>query len=107
MDKENILAAARNQKERGKEYEHKEEMRSSALGYAITLTLGFILAIVEYLTQGSIHLGMLSLGAVSVGVDALYLGLKMKKYGKAVFGAFMLLIAVLFVLIFIVQVVAA
>ena len=40
MDKENILAAARKQTNRGKEYEHNEEMRSSALGYAITLSLG-------------------------------------------------------------------
>ena len=32
MDKEQILNAARNEKHRGKEYENKEEIRSSALG---------------------------------------------------------------------------
>jgi hypothetical protein len=107
MDKEKILNAARNEKYCGKEYENKEEIRSSAIGYAITLALGFILALVEYFAQGHIHFGMLSLGAVSVGVDNLYLGIKMTKRRKVVFGVFMLLIAAFCVLIYIVQVVSA
>ena len=106
MDKEQILNAARNEKYRGKEYENKEEIRSSALGYAITLALGFILTLIEYFSQGHIHFGMLSLGAVAVGVDNIYLGIKMKKHGKVTWGAVMLLFAAICILIYIVQVVA-
>ena len=107
MDKEKILNAARNEKYRGREYENKEEIRSSALGYAITLALGFVLTLIEYFAQGYIHFGMLSLGAVAVGVDNIYLGIKMRKYGKVAWGSVMLLFAAICILIFIVQVVSA
>lgn len=107
MNKEQILNAARNEKYRGKEYENKEEIRSSALGYAITLVLGFLMALIEYFAQGRIHFGMISLGAVAVGVDNIYLGIKMKKYGKVAWGSVMLLFAAICILIFIVQVVSA
>ena len=106
MDKESILAKAQKEKYRGKEYENKVEIRSSAIGYAIVLALGFVLAIIEYCAQRRIHFGMLSLGAVAVGVDNLYLGIKMKKYSKVAFGSFMLLVAAMCILIFIVQVVS-
>ena len=107
MDKEQILNAARNEKYRGKEYENKEEIRSSALGYAITLALGFVLTLIEYFAQGHIHFGMLALGAVAVGVDNVFLGIKMKKYGKVAWGSVMLFFAAICILIFIVQVVSA
>ena len=107
MDKEQILNAARNEKYRGKEYENKEEIRSSALGSAITLALGFVLTLIEYFAQGHIHFGMLALGAVAVGVDNVYLGIKMKKYGKVAWGSVMLFFAAICILIFIVQVVSA
>ena len=107
MNKEQILNAARNEKYRGKEYENKEEIRSSALGYAITLVLGFLMALIEYFAQGRIQFGMISLGAIAVGVDNIYLGIKMKKYGKVAWGSVMLLFAAICILIFIVQVVSA
>ena len=105
MDKEKILNAARNEKYRGREYENKEEFRSTALGYAITLALGVGLTLVEYIVKGYIHFGMLSLGAVAVGVDNLYLGFKMKKYGKVAWGAMMLFFAAVFVMLYFVQVI--
>lgn len=106
MDKENILAAARNQKERGREYETKEAMRSNLLSYAATLLLGMILFVVEYFAKGTVHWGMIALGLVAVGVDTLYVGIRLKKPIKIALGAFALLIAALCVMFFIVQVVA-
>ena len=107
MNKDNILAAARREKFKGKEFENKEEIRSSTIGYAIVLILGIILVLVEYFAKGTLHFGMLALGATSVGVDNLFLGIKFTKYGKIIFGACMLFIAALFILIYIGQVVAA
>ena len=63
--------------------------------------------LVEYFAQGRIHFGMISLGAVAVGIDNIYLGIKMKKYGKVAWGSVMLLFAAICILIFIVQVVSA
>ena len=105
MDRESILAKARNEKYRGKEYENKVEIRSSAIGYAIILILGSVLTLIKYFANGIIDFGMVSLGAAAVGIDNIYLGSKIKKRGKLVWGCFMLFVAVICVLLYIVQVV--
>ena len=106
MDKDKILAAARNEKHKGKEFENKESARSSLLSSAIALFVGFALFLLEYFVKGSVNIGLIAIAMTAAGVDTLYAGIKLKRPYKTVIGVVQLLIAVLFVLFFIAKVVS-
>ena len=105
MDKDKILAAARNEKHKGKEFENKESARSGLLSSAIALIVGISLFLLEYLVRDSVNIGLIAVGMTACGVDYLYTGVKLKQHYKTVIGTVQLLIAILFVLLFIAKVV--
>lgn len=107
MDKDQILAAARNEKHKGKEFENKESARSGLLSSAIALIVGIGLFLLEYFVRESVNLGLIAVGVTACGVDYLYTGIKLKQHYKTVIGAVQLLVAILFVLLFVTKVVAA
>lgn len=106
MDKEKILADARNEKHKGKEFEIKESARSSLLSSSIALIVGIILFWLEYFVRDSVNIGLLAVGMTACGVDYLYTGIKLKQHYKTVIGVIQLLFALLFILLFVVKVVA-
>ena len=105
MDKDTILAAARNEKHKGKEFENKESARSGLLSSAIALLVGVGLFLLEYFVRDSVNIGLIAVGMTACGVDYLYTGVKLKQHYKTVIGTVQLLIAILFILLFIAQVV--
>lgn len=105
MDKDKILAAARSEKHRGKEFENKETTRSGLLGSAIALLVGVALFLLEYFLKGSINVGLIAVGMSAVGVDSLYEGIKLRRHYKTAFGVAQILLAILFILAFLVKVV--
>ena len=106
MDKDQILKAARTDKHRGKEFENKESVRSSLLGSAVSILLGIGLFLIEYFIQGSVNVGLIAVGMTAASVQWLYEGIKVKKIFLIIAGAFAGIIALLFILLFVAQVVA-
>ena len=48
MDRESVLARARSDKNRGKEYENKQAVRGSLLSAFFAILLGIVLFFIEY-----------------------------------------------------------
>ena len=105
MDNNSILEAARKDKHRGQEYENKESIRSNLLSSAITLAVAGVLLLVEILAMDHWNVSLIIVILVFTGVDPLYEGLKLKRYLKIASGLIKLLAALIFVFIFIGQVV--
>ena len=107
MDRESILAKARTDKNRGKEYENKQSIRGSLLSAIFAILLGIVLFFVEYCSKGTLNFGLIAIGATAVGVQYLFEGITVKKIHMIIAGAIFALLAAIFILIFIGQVVAA
>ena len=105
-EKSKILAAARNEKHKGKEFENKESARSGLLSSAIALIVGIGLFLLEYFVRDSVNIGLIAVGMTACGVDYLYTGVKLKQHYKTVIGSVQLLVAILFILFFVAKVVA-
>ena len=106
MNKEKILEAARKDKNRGMEYENKESTRSSLLSSLIALVVGTGLFFLEYFIKKTVNVGLIAVGMTAVCVQYLYVGLKLKKPFSIIAGIISALIAALFILAFVIQVVA-
>lgn len=107
MDKEAILAAARSDKHRGKEFENKETARSGLLGSAIALFVGVALFLLEYYINNSVNIGLVAVGLTAAGVDSFYEGIKLKRHYMTLIGVIQILAAIFAILIFIAKVVLA
>ena len=105
MDKERILAAARNDKYRGQEYENEETSRASLLSVFISLTVGIGLFLLEFFVKKTINIGLLAVGLTTAGVDSLYEGIKLNRRHITIMGIIMSLLAIVAILLFIAQVV--
>ena len=107
MDRENILAKARSDKNRGKEYENKQSMRGGLLGAYLAVLLGLALSFVEYFAKGTLNFGLIAVGATALGVQYLFEGITIKKVYLIIAGIIYFVLAIFLVLVFISQVVAA
>lgn len=105
MDNEKILAAARKNKNRGKEYENKESTRSGIMGTLMALIVGTGLFLIEYFVMNSVNVGMIAVGMTACGVQSLYEGIKLRKNYLTVIGVVQSIIAIISIIVFIVQVV--
>lgn len=106
MDKDKILAAARDDKHRGGEFENKETARSGLLSSAIALLVGVVLFLLEYFINGTVNVGLIAVGMTAAGVDSIYEGIKLKRNYMTVIGIVQLLVAIFAILIFIAKVVS-
>ena len=107
MDRESVLARARSDKNRGKEYENKQAVRGSLLSAFFAILLGIILFFVEYFSKGTLNFGLIAVGTTALGVQYLFEGITVKKTHLIIAGAIYSLLAIFFVLAFISQVVVA
>ncbi len=107
MDKETILAAARSDKHRGKEFENKETARSGLLGSALALFVGIALFLLEYFVKNTVNMGLVAVGLTAAGVDSFYEGVRLKRHHMTVIGIVQILAAIFAILIFIAKVVLA
>lgn len=105
VDKEKILAAARSDKYRGKEFENKETTRSGLLGSAIALIVGVALFLLEYFVKDSVNVGLIAVGMTAAGVDSFYEGIKLKRHHMTIIGIIQILAAIFAILLFIAKVV--
>ena len=101
LTREDILSAAREDKERGKEFESKVSFRSGFFAALIALVVGFLLVALQYWIERSVNYGLIAVGVTAAAADALYVGIKFHKIGRIVYGSIIVLIALLAVMMFI------
>ena len=101
MNNEKILEAARREKNRGKEFEQKESIRSSLLGILAALLVGGVLFLVEYFVNNSVNIGFIAIVMSASGVQSLYEGLKFRKIYLTIIGVIQVLFALVAIFVFI------
>ena len=107
MDRDRILATARIDKLRGKEFENMESTRSSLIGGLFALLVGLVLFLLEYFVQNSVNVGLIAVGMTATGVQSLYEGIIIRKFHLVIIGGLQLAIAVIAILAVVGQVVFA
>ncbi len=107
MKSEEILEAAQKNKQQGYEYEKRVSIKSNLLSSLISLLVGILLFLLEYFVNKSINIGLIAIGMTGAGVQALYEGITTKKLRYIIPGIIYVMIAILFILGFIYQVVLA
>ena len=95
MEKEEILSAAVQSKNKGEEYESKVISRGSIYGSSVAVILGFVLLIFEYLICGKLNMGLIAVGLVASAVQFLYEGIKTKKAHIIAIGVFQSVVTLL------------
>ena len=98
MYKKKILEAARNNGDRGNEYELKENIRSSMVSTVVMLVVGMFLFAVEYYAKGVLNVSLIILGVTVIGTDMLYRGIAFKKIWRIILGATLTLIALIMII---------
>ena len=98
MDNKTILEAARNNGDRGNEYELKENIRSSMVSSVVMLVVGMILFAIEYYVKGVLNVSLIILGVTVIGTDMLYRGITFKKLWRIILGSVLLLIALIMII---------
>ena len=106
MTNEKILEAARKNKNKGKEFEQRESVRSSLLGAFVALLVGAGMLFLEYFVNHSVNVGLIAVVMTAAGVQSLYEGLKIRKLYLTIFGAILMLIALIAIVAFVWQVVS-
>ena len=105
MNKEEILSAARKNKQRGREFENRASTNSSLLGLFIALILSVFLFFFEYFLGGTVNYGLVSVVMTAAGVQSLVESIKMGKKYSLIIGILLLVFAVVSVIFFVKQVV--
>lgn len=103
MKNEEILKAAQNEKHKGKEFENREGLRSTAIGAVVSLFMTAALLFLQYFAKGTINAGFLAIGVSSAAAQYLYEGIKTKKRSSIVLGVITTLLAALFIAVFVSQ----
>ncbi len=108
MDYQNdeILEAAQKEKFAGKEFDNRIESRGTLWASLISLIVGVGLFLVEYFVKGTWNIGLIAIGMTASCVQLLYEGIKLKIVWKIILGAISAIIALFFILGFIVRVIS-
>ena len=102
MDKNKILEAARNNGDRGNEYEYNISDRASILTLISITLVVLILSIIEYFSRGLVNLGFIIIGATTIATDTLYKGIVYKKMWRIFVGAILTLITLILIIVWMV-----
>ncbi len=104
MNDDQILAEARKDPNRGREYDNKVLNHSSLLGTFIALLVGTGLCLLEYSLKKTVNIGLIAVGMTAVGVQYLYSGIKLRKPLTIAAGSVAAILAVVFILAYIIRV---
>lgn len=107
MDKEKILAAAKNEKRKGHEFEDKVMFRGDTWAVIFTCLISLILLGIEYFSKGTLNTGIITVSMTTVAVENLHTGFKLKKKLYSVSGIICLLMAFIAGFVFITETVSA
>lgn len=103
MERNEILAAAQQEKVKGEEYENHQALKSGAWNAFFAVILAGVLILVEYVIKNTINLPLMVLLFGVTGTSNLWNGKKFKKIIPFLFGCVELLAALAFLIAFIGQ----
>lgn len=106
MEKEKILAAAKRNSERSKEFEKSELTKSNLIGFFASIAVCIFLYFFEYFIDKSINLGIVAVGMTAAGVQSLSEGIRLKKRGITIAGVIISFIAIISMAMFVIEVVS-
>ena len=98
MDNKTILESARNNGDRGNEYEMKENIRATMISTVVLLAVGMILFAIEYYVKGVLNVSLIILGVSAIGTDMLYRGITFKTLWRIIIGSVISLIALIMII---------
>lgn len=101
MKNDEILEAARKNKNRGKEYESKILIRGDMLALAVSILVGVVLFIIKYFATNTVDIGLIAVGTCASGVQSLHEGIKLKKWYYIISGIFLLIICCCTIILYI------
>ena len=106
MEKNKILEMARNDSYNGKEFEKRAFEKSNQLSLAILMIIGGVLALVEYAVKKSVNSSLVSVLAAAISVQMICEGIKTKKRSLTILGGLFGILAIIFIVVAVMQVVA-
>ena len=101
MNREDILAAARENGMKNEEYEKHTLLRGDNLSAAIGMLLGIILFLVEWYVKKEMNIGLATMFFTMSAIQTIYEGVKLRKNICIMVGFFISLIAALLLLLFV------
>lgn len=107
MNNEQILAAARKEKSRGKEFDNKEAVRGDLLATIVAISLIVLMGVLELVVCGSLNFGYATILLAMCTVPSVYQGIKLKKVFWLLIGAIQGLLAIVAFLFYVGQVLIA
>ena len=97
MEKNKILAAAQNNKERGNEYETKKTVKSLLYGLESILFMSALFIIIEYYTTKKVSMSLISLNTTEWSVGSLSIGIPFRKVLPIIFGCICSLVTLILI----------
>ena len=104
--KNKILAAAQQDKYHGSEYEHSVYDRSILLSALISFLVGILLFVIELVFRHTYNVGFIAIALTAISVHLLYSGCRGKSIWRIVLGIVLVVLALIFLLGFIGQVIS-
>lgn len=101
MNREDILAAARENGMKNEEYEKHTLLRGDNLSAAIGMLLGMILFLAEWFVKKEMNIGLATMFFTMSAIQTIYEGVKLHKKICIIVGIFIAVLAVLSLLLFI------
>lgn len=101
MEKEDILAAARENRTKNEEYEKQTILRGDTISIAIGMMLGMIMFLAELFIKKDINIGMVAMFLSMLAIQTIYEGVKLHKKRSIIVGIIVAALAVLFLFLFV------
>ena len=98
MDNKSILAAAQKNKDKGNEYELKQNIKAFLICTISMLVLIIILFLIDYFVKGVFNVSLIIIAIIAVGTYTLSQGIYFKRIWKIILGAVFCSIALLMIL---------
>lgn len=88
MDREEILAAARENKAKNEEYENDTSIRGGNFSILIGLLIGIVIVLVEMLVTRKVNFGLSTTIFATASIQAIYDAVRLRKKGAAIWGIY-------------------
>lgn len=101
MNKEDILAAARENKMKNEEYERNTLLKGDNFSVVFGMILGAILFLTEWIVKKEMNMGLATMYFVISSIQLIYEGVKLEKKSCIILGIFIAVLAVIALVVFI------